>query len=101
MKFGEDYLKKSEQIQVWLHFEKSTKNCLVKFTFVFDTFLKFKLNLGSPSIERVRNDSGDYDPLSTDENNLSEDDSPELDKNNELTIIKISGNTDENPQVNK
>jgi hypothetical protein len=37
---------------------------------------------------KTRHDSNDYDPLET---YLSDDDSPGLKKNNELTIITISG----------
>lgn len=49
---------------------------------------------------RNRNDSGDYDPLSADDIFLSDDDSPTLGKNNELTIIKIHRNDiEESPRM--
>lgn len=66
-------------------------------------FYDFRTNLkylgsdkpdGSTSLGRL--DSGDYDPLPTDENYMSEDDSPTIGKDNELTLIKIhKGNDDE------
>lgn len=61
--------------------------------------LKISSRKGSNPNERSRIESGDYDPLSTDENCLSDDEGSGLQKNNELTIIKISKNeSEEEPQ---